>query len=146
MSLADIASIATIVSGIAVPITLIFLAVQVRQGEKNQRAQMQQGRADRIGSQALDVASDAELAHVFNVGMFAPEKLTREQFERFLLIGRALFISNEDSFLQFKAGMLDRTSYETQIAGLRRMVTIWPGVRALWRLMSAQHGDAYRTH
>jgi hypothetical protein len=78
--------------------------------------------------------------------MFRPQELTREQFERYLLIARGIFISNEDSLLQHKAGMLDEAAHATQTAGLRRMLTMWPGLRALWRLMSAQYGADFRRH
>ena len=72
MSLETLVAVATLVGNITLVITLLFLGLQVRQAERNQRALMQQGRADRIGQQAIEVASDRELAHVFNKGMFEP--------------------------------------------------------------------------
>ena len=44
MSLSDLASVGSFVSGIAVLVSLIYLALQVRQAEKNQRALIHQGR------------------------------------------------------------------------------------------------------
>src|SRR5579862_4809924 len=48
MTLADLASIGSLISGVAVLISLIYLALQVRQAEKNQRALMNQGTAARV--------------------------------------------------------------------------------------------------
>ena len=48
MSLMDLASIGSFMSGVAVVVSLVYLALQVRQAQKNQRALMQQGRAARI--------------------------------------------------------------------------------------------------
>ena len=45
MSLSDLASLGSFVSGVAVLISLIYLALQVRQTEKNQQSLMQQGQA-----------------------------------------------------------------------------------------------------
>ncbi len=146
MSLETWAAVATLVGNVTLVITLLFVGLQVRQAERNQRALMQQGRADRIGQQAIEVASDRELAHVFNKGMFEPEKLTREEFERYLLIGRAIFVSAEDSFLQHREGMLDATAFHSQTIGQRRMMAMWPGARALWRVMATQYGDEFRQH
>jgi len=47
MSLSDLASLGSFVSGVAVVITLIFLLLQMRQANRNQRAMMQLGRATR---------------------------------------------------------------------------------------------------
>ena len=48
MSLSDLASLGSFVSGLAVMISLIYLAVQIRQAERNQKAMIQQGRTARM--------------------------------------------------------------------------------------------------
>jgi hypothetical protein len=45
MSLSDLASLGSFVSGVAVTVTLVFLLIQLRQNNHNQRAIMQQGRS-----------------------------------------------------------------------------------------------------
>jgi hypothetical protein len=144
MSLENWVAGATLVGNLALVITLVFVGLQVRLAERNQRALMQQGRADRVGAQALDVAASAELGRVFNTGMFQPEKLTREEFGRYLLIGRAIFVSAEDSFIQNRQGMLDPVAFASHITGVRRMMSMWPGLRALWRVMASQYGEDFR--
>lgn len=139
-------AMATLAGNATLVITLLFVGLQVRQAERNQRALMQQGRADRIGQQSIEVASSRELAHVFNTGMFEPQKLTREEFAQYLLLGRAIFVSAEDSFLQHKEGMLDATAWHSQTTGQRRMMTMWPGARALWRVLATQYGEEFRQH
>ena len=48
MSLSDLASIGSLVSGVAILVSLIYLAIQVRQAEKNQRAVLNQGYITRV--------------------------------------------------------------------------------------------------
>lgn len=43
MSLSDLASIGTLVGGVAVLISLVYLSLQIRQTERNQRALINQG-------------------------------------------------------------------------------------------------------
>ena len=43
MNLSDVASIGSFVSGVAVLVSLVYLSLQVRQTERNQRALMNQG-------------------------------------------------------------------------------------------------------
>jgi hypothetical protein len=138
MSLTDLAAIASVISSAAVAITLIFLALQVRQAEKNQRAMMQLGRADRVSSQALKVA-EPSLALVFNKGTQLPEELTRDELDQFTTIARAMFMSAEDSFLQHKARLLDEAAYRSFVASQKFMLAAWPGLRAAWRMLSGLH-------
>ena len=58
MSLSDLASIGSLVSGVAVLVSLIYLSQQTRQNTKHSRALIQQGRSlgsqDYLVQQALD--------------------------------------------------------------------------------------------
>jgi len=74
MGLSEAATLASIFSSVAVAISLFYLALQVRQAEKNQRSLMQQGRADRVWEAAFRVA-EPTLSSVFNKGMRRPEDL-----------------------------------------------------------------------
>lgn len=129
-------------SSAAVALSLFYVALQVRQAEKNQRALMQQGRADRAWEGAFRVA-DPALSAVFYKGLRSPDDLSADELDQFLSICRAAFLSGEDSFLQHKSGLLDRTAYASFVAGLKGYVSGAPGLRAAWRLTSDQFGTEY---
>ena len=141
MILPDVAALASIVCSAAVDATLVYVALQVRQAEKNQRALMQQGRADRAWEGAFRVA-DPTLSSLFYKGMRRPQDLSSGELDQFLSICRAAFLSGEDSFLQHKSGLLDRTAYASFVAGLRGYAGA-PGLRAAWRLTSSQYAAEY---
>lgn len=63
MTLSDLASIGSFVSGVAVVITLVMLLLQMRQTDRNQRAAMQLGRATR-GTDVLTRLIDPEVARI----------------------------------------------------------------------------------
>lgn len=142
MTLSEVATFASIVSSAAVALSLVYVALQVRQAEKNQRALMQQGRADRAWEGAFRVAEPA-LSATFYKGMRRPEDLSAEELDQFLSICRAAFLSGEDSFLQHKSGLLDRTAYASFVTGLKGYLAGAPGLRAAWRLNSSQFGVEY---
>ena len=142
MTLSDVATLASVVSSAAVALSLFYVALQVRQAEKNQRALMQQGRADRAWEGAFRVA-DPALSAVFYKGLRSPDDLSADELDQFLSICRAAFLSGEDSFLQHKSGLLDRTAYASFVAGLKGYVSGAPGLRAAWRLTSDQFGTEY---
>lgn len=141
LSLSDLASLGTFVSGVAVLISLVYLALQVRQAERNQRGLMQQGRADRLSFMLLQMA-DSGMADAYFKGVNAPQSLSESELERFLLVCRAAFISGEDSLLQHKAGLLDAAAFGSYAAGVRGQLG-GPGLRVAWRLLAHQFRPDY---
>jgi hypothetical protein len=59
------------------------------------------------------------------------------------LICRATFLSGEDSFLQHKAGLLDKPAFDSFVTGAHSFFAS-PGLRAMWRLSSGQYGGEFR--
>ena len=66
MNLGDFSSLATFASNPAVLISLLFLGLQVRQGNRNQRSLMQQGRSGR-NAESLTRLSEPGLAKVMSL-------------------------------------------------------------------------------
>ena len=141
MSLSDLSSIGSLVSVVAVLISLIYLSLQVRQAERNQRALMQQGRANRVSDSCIRIAEPG-LSMIYVRGRGGDESLSLEQLDQFMNICRAGFVSGEDSFLQHLSGQLDAAAYNSFVAGARSIFTL-PGMRAAWRMSAHQYGDEF---
>ncbi len=142
MTLSDIATVGNIVSSAALTISLVYVALQVRQAEKNQRGLMQQGGANRLTTDLMHIAQP-HMASVWIKGLNAPETLAGEDLERYLLICRAAFISGEDSFLQHRAGLLDESAFRSFTAGVRGQLSTSSGLHAAWTLLSPQFGAEF---
>ena len=99
---------------------------------------MQQGRADRVSQAALTVANP-ELALVWQKGLSADLSLSREEFTQWMLLCRAAFLSGEDSFMQYKAGLLSKPAYGSYVAGVSAQLSN-PALRAAWQLCANQFG------
>jgi hypothetical protein len=141
MTLADLSSLGSFVGALAVVGSLVYLGLQVKQAEKNQRAMMQQGRADRISLNCFTMAEPG-LSAVYYRGLNGDETMTEEQIDQFMLIVRGALISAEDSFLQNHAGLLDPAAFNSFHAGMRSFFML-PGLRAAWQLSSSQFGDEF---
>lgn len=131
------------IAAVAVIASLLYLAQQVRQAERVQRATMQQGRADRTSQAALAVAS-SELVPVLQKGMAGDTELTREEFTQWMWLCRALFLSGEDSFLQHEARMLSDAAFDSYVAGVKFYFSM-RGMRAAWKLLESQFGSDFRS-
>jgi len=142
MTLEEVFFVSQTVAAVAVVASIVYLAREVRQSERVQRATMQQGRADRVSTAALAIAHP-ELAGIWMRGTSAEPNFTREELTQWMLICRSAFLSGEDSFLQHKAGLLDEAAFDSYVAGARYYMST-PGVRAAWILSSAQFGPDFR--
>jgi hypothetical protein len=142
MSLSDLASIGNFVSGIAVVFSFIFLAMQLRQANLNQRSLMQQGRASRT-MQMLERISEPEVAKV--MARADRHDVDLEAWEVYVLRGThgSYFAHFEDTYLQFKAGTLDAVSWSSEVAILTG-VTHLPQYRAVWRVVKSLYSEGYR--
>jgi hypothetical protein len=142
MSLSDLASLGSFVSGLAVLISLIYLAIQVQQAEQNQKAQIQQGRAARLVDLQLRLADPAN-AEIYVRGMSGEAFEAATDLQRFRGLILASLYSMEDTFLQHKAGLLD----DDHFAGFRQRVAALfasIGFRAIWRDVRMFHGCEFR--
>jgi hypothetical protein len=132
MSLSDIASIGSAVSGFAILVSLVYLSYQVRQTEKNQRSLMQQGRVARISSAATAFAAP-DIAETVDKCWDGSPDISTVQLRQFSNVCRQLFVSAEDSFLQHKDSLLSEAAYASLVSSMRAYLSS-PGMRAMWKL------------
>jgi hypothetical protein len=142
MSLTDLTSLASLVSSVAVLVSLLFIGLQIRQSNRNQRSLMQQGRSAR-NVELLSRLTDPSLSDVM-LRVSNGETLTDTDY--FVLYGymASVFWSYEDCFFQFHAGMLDSKSWASDVTTLRRLLGN-PAYRAVWRFARGGIGDEYRS-
>jgi hypothetical protein len=143
MSLSDLSSLGSFISGVAVLVSLIYLALQVRQAEKNQRAIVQQERVSRSSDQLFRLA-DPLLTRAWMKGLKSVEDLTDEEAFQFTLVTTAMLRSVEDAYFQHKLGLLDPASFNNQVTPLRGVLTTASGV-ALWKSLRRNYDESFAT-
>ena len=144
MSLSDLASIGSFVSGVAVMVTLVFLVLQMRQSNHNQRALMQQGRSSRASSSILQM-SEPFAAQCYVRGIRVDQSLSEHEVWSYWAMVTAQHINWEDSYLQHRSGMLDADSFATDDSVLR-ITCGFPGHRRIWHLVGPTFGPTYRAY
>jgi hypothetical protein len=141
MSLSDLASLGSFVSGFAVLISLIYLSLQVRQTKRNQQIAIRHSRASRIVDLQLALA-DPGVAHAWLHGSGSPGEISQTELSQFINLCRALFFHFEDSFYQREEGLLNDDAFETVVAGARLSARS-PGWRAAWRIARPNFGGRF---
>ena len=139
MTLSDLNAIAGLASSVGVAFSVVYLALQVRQAERSQRAVMQQGRALRVSDANMRLVESGGWA-IWMKGLRQPDDLSSDEIDQFTLLCRSSFISAEDSVLQYQAGLLDERPYKSFVAGVKALLANSPAMRAAWRMMASSFG------
>jgi hypothetical protein len=129
MTISDVAGIGSLVSGIAVLISLVYLALQVRQAEKNQRSLMNQGAVTR-GNSSLALFAEPGLSDLYARAIAGETEFTSGEVYRLQTVMRISLLSFQDHFVQHRAGLIDQITYDNISVGVHRLFS-----RAVFRAM-----------
>jgi hypothetical protein len=143
MTLTDLAALGSFISGVAVVISFVFLALQMRQSNLNQRALMQQGRTARTLG-AFSQMVDPYISSI-TVRAQADAELDSSEVNSIMRVVGYWFWNYEDSFLQYRSGTLDKSSWESDVESLKYMLTD-PACRVSWRMMRSYMGGPFRDY
>src|ERR1700722_14246999 len=141
MSLSDFASVGSFVSGFSGLVLLIYLALQVRQTERNQQISIRHSRASRTVDLHLALA-DPAVADAWLHGTGSPLEITQTELSQYITLCRAHFFHFEDSFYQREEGLLNDEAFETVVAGARLLARS-PGLRAAWKIARPNFGGRF---
>lgn len=145
MSLTDLASIGSFVSGVAVLVSLIYLSLQIRQNTRHSRALIQQGRAARI-CESLTHMAEFDWTDGLDACRTGAAEVSPKDLFKFNFIARTFFVSAEDSFLQHQEGLMDRYVFEGFEGSLRAGLEANPGFRKAWKISRMSYVPAFRDY
>jgi hypothetical protein len=144
MTLSDLASIGSLISGLAVLVSLLYLGIQTRQNVRHSQALIQQGRPARIADTALRIAELRESDAMDKCFGGSPD-VTDKDVARFLNICRAVYVSAEDSYFQHKQGLLDEIAFASFEHSVRAGMGA-PGMAAGWILTRDMYEPEFRDY
>ena len=137
MSLSDLASLGSFVSGAAVLVSLIFLyfqlqqvSQQVRQAEKIQQAMMRQSRSARSFEMCLKSAEPAIAEALLSIGRGGETETLLFQWASY---ARGSFINWDDAFAQYKDGLLSASALDSMARAVGQVMRN-VALRTEWRL------------
>ncbi len=143
MSLSDLAAVGSVAGGVAVVFSLVFLALQMRQTNANQKSLMQQARSARTVDMLMKM-SEPVLSETI-VGALGGAVEEPAQIFAFYSFACACFWNYEDSFLQFRAKTLDARGWATDELTLKGLLAT-PAYRAVWRMARNGMNADYRAY
>lgn len=131
MTLEQISDLSQAIAALAVVVSLIYLAVQVRQTERNQRAMMQQVRTDR-GITLSKCFTEPHMASLMSKMAADSPDLTAEEQAQLTGYVRSLVLNLLDAHALHAMSFLSDEAYERAGAGSRWFFAM-PHARATWQ-------------
>lgn len=131
MTLSDLGNIGDFIGAIGVIVSLIYLAIQIRQNTKSVRNSTYQEIVRDMTASTDLLASNSELARAWRMGLQDFGALDADQRVRFGAYMLSLFRRLENILHQSNYGTLDPASWEGWRAALRNIVR-QPGVVVWW--------------
>jgi hypothetical protein len=144
MSLTDLSSLGSFVSGVAVVITLIFLVIQMRQNTLAVRAAASQALSTAYGELSNITVVNADMARIWRLGHDDIGQLNDDERVRFISYLSTAFRFIESARIQWQLGQLDKEHWLALESDFRD-IAMQPGVKSYWALRSHWHTKSFRT-
>ena len=141
-----IGAIAEILGALAVVVSLLYLAVQVRRSADATHAASRYATAQLTTDVLVPIATDAETASIFRRGQMDPDSLSEDEGFRFDVLLYAIFDQWETMFSQVQRGAMskdDWAKYENSIIGA---YLAQPGSKRFWETASDMYSVSFREY
>lgn len=136
---------AQIAGSAALIFSLIFVGVQVRQNTVASRARTMQSVYDQITNYNLSFLDD-DVAAATAKASSGKYKLQIDEFSKFFINCRNSLFMSQNSFYQYRMGLIDRDAFESMRLGMREHLYCTRGFRALWKTVRHLYSKDFRTY
>jgi len=130
---------------IAVVVTLIYLAAQIRQNTRAVRLSTAHSIADAFRNQYATIGGSGQVADVFATGFARPGELDEAKRTQFYALMHQTVRVYEETFYQFAEGALDERLW----TGMHRQM-LWtlnqPGFHNYWQDRHDWYSDSFREY
>ena len=136
-------AIGEIIGALAVFLTLIYLALQIRQNTKAVQASAVDASISKVTSVRQSMYESAEVAEIYIAGLANPDDLDELSRTRFRLVMHNVLMSISNIYSQTNFAGLSSSMWESQLVLLRRVVTS-PGGQWFWKEYQLEFDETFR--
>ena len=136
-------AIGEIIGALAVFLTLIYLALQIRQNTKAVQASAVDASISKVTSVRQSMYESAEIAGIYIAGIANPDDLDELSRTRFRLLMHNILLSISNIYSQTNFAGLSSSMWESQLVLLRRVITS-PGGQWFWKEYQLEFDETFR--
>jgi hypothetical protein len=136
-------AIGEIIGALAVFLTLIYLALQIRQNTKAVQASAVDASISKVTSVRQSMYESAEITGIYTAGLANPDDLDELSRTRFRLLLHNVLMAVSNIYSQTHFAGLSSSMWESQLVLLRRVVTS-PGGQWFWKEYQLEFDETFR--
>ena len=153
MTLNELGSLGEFISGLAVVVTLVYLAIQIRHNTRAVRSSMHQDMVESTLRIAESMSDNPDVGRIVLKANRDYDNLTREEFIRFEAYAERVFSNFESVFYSYRNSMIEQDLWESWEASYLSDLSR-EAIRRFWQDERPQHlrdfmnfvDQFYRTH
>ena len=138
-----IGAVGEIIGALAVFLTLVYLAIQIRQNTKSVQASAVDASIGKVNDVRQSLYENAELSRIYIQGLAHPDELDEENRFRFRLMVHNIMLAISNIHSQTSFTGLSTSTWESQLLILKR-VTTSPGGRWFWKEHRLEFEELFR--
>ena len=132
LTLTDLASIAQVVGALAVVVSLVYVAIQVKSSSSAVRAASGTSANAAVQSWYLELGSNQQASDLYIRAMTSPDPLGREEEFQFIVMTHALMLAFQNSYFLERERTIDAELREAMTVTFMGVKDL-PGFRRYWR-------------
>jgi hypothetical protein len=138
-----IGAVAEIIGALAVFLTLMYLALQIRQNTKAVQASAIDASISKVTNVRQSMYENAEVARIYMKGLADPNDLDEVSLTRFRLLLHNVLLSISNIYSQTNFAGLSTSTWESHLILITRVVTT-PGGRWFWKDYRLEFEEVFR--
>lgn len=141
MTLSELANVGETLGGVAVLVSLLYLILEVRRGNKNDRSNSAWNATLSLAALCEEIAASPQLTDVCRRSMDGktqPEDLTETEFSQFLYVARSVLYKYEGQWYLWKEGSLSDEMWQNRRQWAKAFISM-PVSGRVWELEKAHH-------
>jgi hypothetical protein len=145
LDLQGLANLGEFISGLVVIVSLVYLAVQVRQNTQSLHTENYGRALDRISAMQSQLSRDGELSSMFSRGLVDPSRLSPQERIQFMWAAFEMFGAFEFMFHQSQTRAIPDEVWERWSATAAWWLS-FPGIRTWWAARPAPFSASFTAY
>jgi hypothetical protein len=138
-----IGAVGEIIGATAVFLTLVYLALQIRQNTKAVQAAAVDASVGKLNDVRGTMYENAEICRIYLQGLAQPDKLDEESQLRFRLLIHNILLAISNVHSQTRFAGLSSSTWESQIVIVKRIISTQGGQR-FWKEYRLEFEETFR--
>ena len=140
------ASVAEVVAALGVIVSVVYLAIQVRDANRVSQLQAYKDTLELMHSPIERLVENSELAETIRRGGPEPNELSETAWFQYSFWWMMQFNMYEFLYTTYTDGKVVPHIWQGTDASWRRVLKEWPGVRKVWQEWRHAFGERFRDH